>query len=470
MIWLVWIGLAIILCVAIIAARLTTPLYAYGLKLEQMPIAAFAFGYVFICFLFFMLLPLLVRASTMLEAKHVLFFMIIVGAVARLGFVGGPTILEDDYNRYLWDGAVTASGENPYANSPDEVRESREAGSVFDTLITQSNGAFDRINFPQYSTVYPPAAQLVFALTYIISPFNLDVFRLVLLLFEAGCLALTMAMLRHFQLSPLWAVLYWWNPLVIKEIANSAHMEPLLMLPVLAAGYLALKERFHWASAALAVAAGIKVWPAILAIVIWRQLLDNFRQLILNMLIFCLILGLMVLPIIISGLSKESGFVAFGGIWQASSAMYLVAEWIANNITPYWVDDYLDIPLVSRLLLGIALIVSVSAVCFRYADHPNALLWRMFIIIAAIYLLAPSHTPWYFVWLAPFLCIYPIRGLILTGVLAPFHYFYFHFAARDLHDVYHYGIVWLIWSPVWMLLIAEFGRQLIPARTGALTQ
>ncbi len=31
-------------------------------------------------------------------------------------------MLEDDYQRYLWDGAVTAAGANPYAVSPQAAR------------------------------------------------------------------------------------------------------------------------------------------------------------------------------------------------------------------------------------------------------------------------------------------------------------------------------------------------------------
>jgi len=471
MVWLVWFGLAIILWGAVLGLVLWAPSFAHGLAPEQMPIAEFVTAYVVICLAFFLILPPLVRASGSLNAKYLMLFVIVVGIFARLGFIGGPTTMEDDYNRYLWDGAITASGENPYAHSPEEIRtQLRKEGNLYDTLIKHSDGVFERINFPQFSTVYPPAAQLVFAITYWISPFNLDALRIVLLCFELGSLALIIMLLKHFDLPLQWATLYWWNPLVIKEIANSAHMEPVLMLSVLAAGYFVLKKRFHFSSVMLAIAAGIKVWPALLVVVIWRQLLPDFKQLILNSLLFGILLGLMVSPIILTGLNQESGFVAFGGQWQASSIIFLVSEWLAFHLTPYWVDDYLDIPIVSRVLLGISLLAFIAVICIRRASDANELLWRIFLIIAGIYLLSPTHAPWYFLWLAPLLCIYPVRGLWLAGVLIPLHYGYFHFAARDMHDIYHDWIVWFIWTPVWIFLASEFVKNKVAGEARTLAR
>jgi len=469
-VWLVWIGLAIILLGVGVFLKTAAPHFAYDLDLTEMPIVEFASVYVALGIVFVAVLPWIIRKTHSDQSKLIFLFILFVGVAARIGFIGTPTILEDDYNRYLWDGAVTASGENPYKHSPDEIREMRQEGDVYDTLIKQSGDVFDRINFPQFSTVYPPAAQAVFAITHWIAPFNLDALRFVLFVFEAGCLAFIIAILNHFGRSPLWASIYWWNPLVIKEVSNSAHMEPLLMLPVMASTYLVLKRRLFFASAMLAIAAGIKVWPAILAIVIWRQLLGDFRKLILNGMLFGVILGCMVLPIILAGLSETSGFVAFGGQWQASSAAYLVSEWVTNQITPYWVDDYLEIPFISRVLLGLLLIGFIGSICLRYAEDPNEMIWRMFLIIAAIYVLAPSHTPWYFIWLAPFLCFYPIRSFMLAGALIPLHYTYFHFASRDMEEIYHYGIVWLIWLPVWLLLCIELLKTGLIFKRGKLAK
>ncbi len=41
-----------------------------------------------------------------------------VGLLSRLILIPSQPVLEDDYYRYLWDGAVTAHGYNPYVYSP----------------------------------------------------------------------------------------------------------------------------------------------------------------------------------------------------------------------------------------------------------------------------------------------------------------------------------------------------------------
>ena len=421
-----------------------------------MPIAVFTLGYVFIGLFMITALPGLINKSLLLHRNSLLVFILVTAVLLRLGLQGVPSILEDDYNRYLWDGAITASGLNPYAYSPEQILELRDEGGIFDKLIKQSGTVFERINYPEFSTVYPPVAQAVFAITYWISPFNLDTLRLVMLFLELGCIAFIVLILQAMGRSPLWVVLYAWNPLVLKEISNSVHMEPILMLPVLASVYLVIKQRFILASGALAIAAGVKIWPALLMIVIWRQLLITPWKLVQNGLLFSGLLGLMVSPVILTGLSDTSGFVAFGGQWQASSAAYLISEWFSYFATPYWVEDYLEIPLVSRLLLAVILLSCIAFICFWRAKDAHQMVWRMFFITAAIYLLSPTHTPWYFIWIAPFLCFFPSRGLLLAGALVSLHYSFFHFSARGMPEIYQEGIIWLIWLPVWGLLAYDF--------------
>ena len=453
---LAWLGMAFVLGLFVFSLRFFEPFLAIEVDLFKMPILSFSVICVIAGILFILVLPKLVNNTPTVSKCKLLFFILVVAVLLRLGLQGVPSILEDDYNRYLWDGAITASGLNPYAYSPEQILELRKENPVFDDLINQSKGTFVNINHPEFSTVYPPVAQVVFALTYWISPFNLDALRFVMLVLELGCMGLIVLILRKFDKSPLWVALYAWNPLILKEITNSVHMEPILMLPVLAAVYLVLQNRMMLASCALAVAAGVKVWPALLVLVIWRQLLSSPVKLIQNVLVFGLVLSVMVAPIILTGLSETSGFVAFGRQWQASSAAYLVSEWVSYLIIPYWVDDYLEIPLISRMLLGVVLLIGIAFICFVRAQNNQQIVWCMFLITAAIYILSPSNTPWYFIWIAPFLCVFPSRGLLLAGALIPLHYAFFHFSLRGMPEVYQEGIVWLIWLPVWALLLHDF--------------
>lgn len=48
-----------------------------------------------------------------------LLLIIAVGLVSRIILIPSQPVLEDDYYRYMWDGAVTAHRYNPYVYSPE---------------------------------------------------------------------------------------------------------------------------------------------------------------------------------------------------------------------------------------------------------------------------------------------------------------------------------------------------------------
>ena len=428
--WPAWIGLAFVLFSVAIIARLSLGFFDRGIEPIQMPIGSMVTVFLITAIGFTIFAPLLVLRQAASDHRALLLLILLVGVVLRLAFFGAPTLLEDDYNRYLWDGAVTANGMNPYTYSPEQVAGFADKEHPLHKLSLEAGSVFQNINYPQFSTVYPPVTQAVFAITYWIAPFSLDALRFVLLFFELCCAGLILAVLKQLGKSPLWVVLYWWNPVVIKEIANSAHMEPILMLPVLGAVYFALRGRIMVPTVLLALAAGVKIWPAFLVLPLWRKTLDRPKELIVNAAVFAGILALLIIPILLAGLNSHSGFAAFGGQWQASSATYLVAEMIADWIWPYQLDEVLKIPQVARLLIVVALLVAIAGICFKRASSDEALITQMFLITACIYLLSPSQTPWYFLWIIPLACIYPSPALLLAGATMVLHYSFFHFSVR----------------------------------------
>ena len=52
---------------------------------------------------------------------HIMVWIVAAGLAARLVLLLSAPILEDDYQRYLWDGAITANGKSPYAVSPKDA-------------------------------------------------------------------------------------------------------------------------------------------------------------------------------------------------------------------------------------------------------------------------------------------------------------------------------------------------------------
>jgi hypothetical protein len=165
--------------------------------------------------------------------------------------------LSDDIYRYVWEGRVQIAGFDPYVLPP-----------VAPQLESLRDALWQQVNHPQYAAIYPPVAQLAFrALAHW---GGVLVFKSVLCLLDlVTCGVLAMALHRR-GLSPSRLVLYAWNPLVVVEIAGSGHLEPLGVLPLVAAVVLVGRRRaLGWtllaASTAAKYAAGITI-PAFLAV------------------------------------------------------------------------------------------------------------------------------------------------------------------------------------------------------------
>ena len=81
------------------------------------------------------------------------------GAAARLVMVATPPVMSTDLYRYVWDGRVQAVGINPYRYKPADPA----LGFLRDGQ-TGPEAVFININRPETAkTIYPPAAQMLFA-------------------------------------------------------------------------------------------------------------------------------------------------------------------------------------------------------------------------------------------------------------------------------------------------------------------
>ncbi|HXV65492.1 MAG TPA: hypothetical protein VEK15_32650, partial [Vicinamibacteria bacterium] len=150
-------------------------------------------------------------------------------------------VLEADYYRYLWDGHVMSSGVNPYLHPP-EAPELDALETDYRFFVTWSH----------VRTIYPPLAQYFFLLSHTIAPDSLLGLKILLTILDV----LTGILVSRWRTDV--ALLYWLNPLVLKEVANSAHVDALPMfLTTLAAIWMSrgVKRQGAWIVLALGVAA-----------------------------------------------------------------------------------------------------------------------------------------------------------------------------------------------------------------------
>ena len=451
-----WVAIGLILSALAVALVWFSDLYGYDFQVIEMPIQPLVIG-LFLAGLTFCALAWLVHASVIdgsLPTKPLVIFVLLVGLGMRLVMFWSEPVMEDDYQRYMWDGAVTAQGINPYTVQPDLARQA-ELGPDITALAQDSGVVVDRINHPNLRTIYPPVAQGLFAVGHFIKPFQLSGWRTVCLIGDLITVSLILYLLVRVGRSPLWVALYWWNPVVIKEFFNSAHMEATLLPFILGGLVLAMHKRIYMATMAIIAAIGIKLWPGYLLPLVWRNSAGSDRQLTVAIGLTGLAGLLMALPILISGLDETSGFVAYASRWQTNSALFPALQSLVTASFALLEISQVKPGLVVRLFLAGLVAITALAVALNPAKNDKDLIDRAALVVVTMVLLSPAQFPWYVCWLAPFLCFRPLWGLIALMMTVSLYYYSFHLRPIGEYEFFKDVVVWVIWVPVWALLVAE---------------
>ncbi len=451
---LIWAGLVLGMLAALLVGFRN--LFDWERELADIPALPLATGMV-IAGVWFLWLIWPIRSGVRLPAAtetSILRRIVVVGLLLRVLMLWSVPALEDDFHRYLWDGAVAANGFNPYGVVPAAATEEGATG-VISELAERSGSVHDRINHPHLRTIYPPVAELAFAIAYLAEPWSLLAWRLVCLACEASTLWLLLTLLKEMGRSPLLVMIYWLNPLVIKELMNSAHMEAILVPLVLGTVLLTVRGHLITAAGVLGLAAGTKVWPLMLAPLVLRPLISQPARLAAAVGVLAVVSVLCATPPWLAGFDDTSGFVAYATIWKSNSALFPVLEKFSGSIVSAIGLDAAYAGRLARLAVAAALSTITVAMVMRPISGSEDLIGRVTLLVGALVLLAPAQFPWYLVWVQPFLVLRPVLGLLAATALMPVYYASFYFRAHDIYYIFSDWIVWAIWIPVWLLLLRE---------------
>ncbi len=345
--------------------------------------------------------------------------LVALGFALRLMFFGSQPILEDDWRRYLWEGAGVAAGVSPFEHAPaagflvdafgrPAAPSADQATSTLRRLGAARADYPELVNHPYLTTVYPVPAQAAFTLAHIIAPFSLDAWRLVLLAVEAVSLALLLRALPAFGLAASWTLLYWLNPLVIVQTFSGAHMDALIVPPLLAALMAARLGKPGLAGAALGLAAGIKIWPLILAPILLRRFAGEPRALFAALAAMAAVAFLSLAPLLANLGASDSGLAAYAAEWKRSAFAFAMIETAASAIAS-------DAGALARAIVA----ALTGAAALYLAIRPDAdaarapALALTFVMI--LLLLSPTAYPWYVIWSAAFLPFAPSLGAALLA-------------------------------------------------------
>ena len=401
----------------------------------------------------FVLYAVAIRWLQQVDTRQSLLVPIFVFAVLfRALLLFSEPIQEDDFYRYLWDGKVVASGLNPYQFDPLDIQMgvTNKAQLRPYRQITDEDEYFalllSRVNHPGVPTIYPPVAQAVFALAALIAPGSLLALRLIFFCFELALCAVLVSMLRHFNGSTSGVLVYAWSPLVIKESINSPHYDVVPTFLLVLALSAVLNGRTLLAHISLAGAILGKVFPGLLVPLFLHRTWQRYG--------FWAAAGGLVLTIVVviagylpfweAGSALWQGSLTFAGEWQTNSFVFpfllLLTEgrWLANGIIV--------------ACLGGAVLIAVRR---NSRGDKEQFLRGCFFVIALLFLLSPVGNPWYFIWLVPFLCIFPRRSWLLLSGLLGLYYLSFYFFYRGELETFRW-VVWLEYLPFYGLLMWEW--------------
>lgn len=372
------------------------------------------------------------------QPRHAVWVVLIVAVAMRLPMLFAPPILSSDIYRYVWDGRVQAAGINPYLYVPADP-----------ALAPLRDGAiYAHINRPDYAhTIYPPAAQAVFAA---VGQLSQTVFaeKLAIAGFEALAIFCAIRLLALAGLPSERVLIYAWNPLAVWSFAMDGHVDAVGIGLLAGALLLLARGRDGWAGAVFGAAALVKFLPLAVGPALWRRG-GRWRfacgtAIAIVVLYACYAgVGWRVFGFL-PGYSAEEGLESGKGIWL-----------LAGIATVF------PLPLYASKLYAAVAILALGAMALWATTRSDsgdirAVCGRAAALAAAATVVIGPHYYWYFVWLA------------LPAVVAPSRPVLFLSAAPVLLFVnpFEGSFTWAsaIYVPALLLALAELRTLFSPTK------
>jgi len=362
--------------------------YFYALILGDLRRHTFAFEVLFFAAFILYGMACLYALQTEREDRHTIFAIFALAIIIQGILIFTRPTLSDDMYRYIWDGRVQAQGISPYQYPPDAL----ELVHLRDTEI------YTFINRKPALTIYPPAAEIAFALLWRISPDNIRWFQIASATGGLIAGALLVGVLRDLGRSTSRLAIYLWSPLLAFETAHAAHMDGLVLPFLVGAWWARVRQRDSLMGFLLGVATAMKLYPILLFPILWR--FRHNRGWWRAPLTFAITLGLFYLPYTLKSGIQVLGYMP-KYLWEKFNTSPLVL-----NLDKFlnWLE--LDHTKTSLVLMIFILIVLYCIVIIKPAPDSETALRRCIWPIGIITLLSRNLFSWYLLWLLPLVAIF----------------------------------------------------------------
>jgi hypothetical protein len=356
-------------------------------------------------------------------------------AVRALLLLTDPT-LSDDLFRYLWEGRVVLSGDNPFLYPPSDPH----------WAFAATDWIHLRVNHAEVSTIYPPVALWSFALVSGIhyAPIAAQAFAAIVDVLLVGVLHDTLVA-RNRSTDAAW--LYALHPLGAVEAASNGHLEALgLLFSVLA---MRAWERGRPGVLWALLGGGTKLLPFAMV-----PSLSRSRRAWIELAVGALALALLTAPFVGAGATLVRGFTTYAQHWSFNASLFAILEWV--------------FPEHARSIgIGVAALVATGAIV-RLRDPARVALWCG----GTFVLLSPTVHPWYVLWAWVPALVVGVRSWTVLASLVPLSYWVL--VGYDPAGAWHepWWPRWIIYPPFLVALFTESAWHAIrpgPWATGRAT-
>ncbi len=351
-----------------------------------------------------------------------------------------PT-LSDDVYRFIWDGRLLSNGINPFSHLPSYYIENQNVIQEIDTAL------FQKLNSPNYFTIYPPVCQSVFWLACTAFPTNQWASMLAMKIFLLGCelgsFYFILKLLKQLCLDKSRFFWYALHPLIILEICGNLHFEGAMICFLLGAFYFLLEAEkiektskqalFLLSVAALffALSVASKLLPLLFLPILWRYLgLKKGFVFLLLVGVFCTMLFLPLLNVTMLQ-NMRSSLALYFQTFEFNASLYYLLKPIGT-----WLYGYNPRIEISRIL-SILSVVGVFFFAFRQQKNGTSALFSHLLFAFVFYLCcATTVHPWYLSMALALSIFTPYRFVLLWSSLI--FLTYSHYQNGFFQEHYHY--------------------------------
>jgi alpha-1,6-mannosyltransferase len=329
-----------------------------------------------------------------------IFTILAVAAALRILLLLTPPVMSSDIYRYVWDGRVQAAGINPYLYIPADPA----LAALRDSRI------YPNINRADYAhTIYPPAAELLYAAVARIGQ-SVFAMKCAMLVLDAAGIAAMLRLLSMARLPASRILIYAWNPLALWAVAGDGHIDAAAIGLLGLAMWAWAARRDGVAGALLGGAILTKFLPLVVAPALWRRW-GWKAPVACAVTIFVLYVCYLGAGWRVFGFlpqyTSEEGLRQGSGFWLIGALGHITALPAA-------------LPAL-YLLAGVACLAALAVrIAFRQRQDsdPMRLAANVAALAALTVAILSPHYPWYYAWLALPCCLAP-RPCIIWLSVAP---------------------------------------------------